>query len=123
MRTPPIAILLGAAIILGTISLNVYQRRLQDADVRGITALRSVLDGRRLALATASTGSDSARLIAEIRAREEAIAVRAYHVPQRQAELDRWWQPTGPGSILMTFGSLLLLVGLASLRRRKPGAA
>jgi len=123
MRDPLIAIVLGLAFLIGSISLNIYQRRMHDEDVRGIAGLRDAVDSTRLALAAASTGPDSARLTEQIRAREEGISRREFHVPQRQAELDRWWRPTGPGTILVTFGAVLVVGGLALLRRRKSGAA
>lgn len=123
MKTPLIALFLGLAFILGTISLNKYQRRLHNDDVRGIAALREALDSARLVLAAVPTGSDSARLTEQIRAREEGLADREYHVPRRQLELERWWQPTGLGSILVTFGAVLVIGSLAWLRRRRSGAA
>ena len=123
MRTPLIPISFGFVFVIGTISWNIDQRRIHGEDVRGIAALREVLDSTRQALAAASTRPDSARLTEEIGAREQGIARREFHVPGRQADLDRWWQPTGPGTILVGFGSVLVVGGLALLRRRKSGAA
>ena len=123
MKTPLIALFLGLAFVLSTISFNMYQRRIHHEDVRGIAALREALASARLAPAAARTGSDSARLTEQIRAREGGLAEREYHVPRRQLELERWWQPTGLGSILVTFGTVLVVGSLAWLRRRKSGAA
>ena len=122
MRTWLIAVILGFTFVAGTIALNIYQRRLHQEDVRGIAALQAILDSTRRALAAATTGADSTRLTEQISARTEGIAQREYHVPRRQAELAHWWQPTGPGTILVAFGTVMMLGGLALLRRRKPGA-
>ena len=122
MRTPLIVVVLGFAFVAGTIALNIYQRRLHREDVRGIAALQAVLDSTRRALGAATTAPDSAQLTEQIRARTEGIAQREYHVPRRQAELDHWWQPTGPGTILVAFGTVMVIGGLALFRRSKSGA-
>ena len=80
--------------------------------------MREDLDSTRAALARATTATDSTRLAERITGREYGISRREYHVPHRQARLDRWWQPTGPGTLTVAFGVALVLVGLA-LRRRK----
>jgi hypothetical protein len=123
MRTPLIVVVLGFAVVAGTIALNRYQRGLQREEMRGIAALQAVLDSTRWALAAATTAPESTQLTEQIRARTEGIAQRQYHVPRRQAELDRWWQPTGPGTILVVLGTGLVIGGLLWFRRSKSGAA
>ena len=123
MRSPLIPIILGLALVIGTISLDIYQRRSHEEDVRGIATLRDNLDSARLALAAATTGSDSARLTEEIRSREYFLSRRQYHVPQSQAALAGRWRLTGPRTILVAFAGLLVMAGLVVLRQRKSGAA
>ena len=122
MKTPLIVVILGLAFVGSAIALNIYQRRLHQEDVRGIAALRVVLDSTRRGLAAATTRADSTRLTEQISARTEGITQREYHVPRRQADLAHWWQPTGPGTILVAFGTVMVIGGLVLNRRRKPGA-
>lgn len=119
VRTAVVAVAFGAVALLGAIALDYNTRRIHHHDLRDIARMRANLDSLRSALARAATGPDSARLIEAVGAREEGIAVREFHVPLRQAQLDGWWQPTGPGTLAAAAGAILVLGGLAALRRRQ----
>jgi len=118
MRSGMLAITLGCASLLGVIGFNVVERRTQTDDVEGIRQLREVLDSTRAALARATTAADSASLTEQIQGRAWGIGRREYHVPPRQERLDGWWRATGPGSIGVVVGTLLVVGGVTSLRRK-----
>lgn len=119
MRGPLTALALGLIAIVTPITAYVYQSQVHEEDVAGISQLRATLDSTRVTLASATTAADSLHLADEIQARERALARREYHVPGRAAQLERWWRPTGFGTLAVAVGTALVVVGLALLRRGK----
>lgn len=115
---PLLALVLGLLLVGGTVWWNVGKRRLQAHDVQSIAQLRHSLDSARATLATMTTAADSARLAEQLRESEFWIEQRAFHVPSQQESLDGWWALTGPGTIAVTIGGALLVLGAAGLRRR-----
>ena len=115
MRGPLTALALGLIAIVTPITVYVYQSRVHEQDLAGISQLRVTLDSTRVTLAAATTAADSLRLADEIQARAQALGRRAYHVPLRAARLERWWRPMGFGTLTVAVGAALVVVGLALL--------
>ena len=44
-------------------------------------------------------------------------------VPLQQAQLDGWWRVTGPGTLAAAAGTVLIVAGVAALRRKTPPAS
>ncbi len=110
MKSPVIPLLLGLAFVGGAIAIHRQQQALQRADVRDIAGLRAELDSVRAAVARAPAGSDSARLLRSVAERTYILGRREFHVPSRQATIDRWWTLSGPGSASAVVGVLLLAI-------------
>ena len=123
MRSPLVPIALGCTLVFGSVFANLYQRRQHDEDLRDIHLLQQRVDSVKAVLAQARSSIDSTRLREEIRAREEGIGSREYHVGRRQAQLDRWWKLTGPGSLTGALGLALVLLGWRYSQRKRQGAA
>lgn len=119
MRLGVLLITIGCACLAGAVGIHVNMRRIQELDIQDIRGLRAILDSTRVNLARAKTAADSAVLSQQIQQRQEALGYRDFHVPLRQAQLEGWWRPTGPGVLGVVAGALLLLGGLVALRRQK----
>ena len=115
---PVLALVFGLAAIVGAVGGNVNDRRQQEHDITSLRQLRHSLDSARATLATMTTAADSARLAEQLRESEEGISYRAFHVPSQQDSLDRWWTVTGPGTIAVAVGVVLIGAGLFGLRQR-----
>lgn len=115
-------LVLGLIAIVGPIAVYIYQRQVYEQDVQAVNRLGEELDSTGAALAGATTPADSARLADDIRAREYWLGRHQYHVPRRQTELERWWRPTGPGTLTVAVGLVLVAISVALLRRHKRGA-
>ena len=123
MKSPLVPMILGATLVLVPIVVAYSQRGIDEAEVReaelrDIAALGSALDSTRMALVTASTAADSARLTEDISSREYFLSRRAHHVAN-QAPPRPFWRPMGPAAITVTVGALLLAVGIVLLRRQR----
>ena len=123
MRVSAVALVLGAVTVAAPIVIYGYLRHVHEEDVEGISRLREELDSTRAVLALATTAADSARLADDVRTREYWYDRLQFHVPLREERLAGWWKPTGFGTLTVTFGMLLIVIGLMALRRRKRGVA
>lgn len=123
LRGPIIPLLLG--VTLAALSVIVHLNLKHDAakDLRGIAALRRTLDTTRVALASAANSTDSARIATQIAEREYYLGRREFHLPLRQATLDGWWRRTGPGTLLLAAGGVLIAIAGWLFRRDSRGSA
>ena len=119
LKSPLVPLLLGLAFIAGAVAIDVQQRALQRDEVRDIAALRVELDSVRSALAQASASADSVRLAGNVALRTYFLGRREYHVPPRQAAIDRWWTLTGAGTLICAVGALLVVVAAVAGRRAR----
>lgn len=117
MRSPVVPLLLGLALLGGSVFINVSQRRLQEDDVRGLRSLRATLDSTRNELARATTAAESTSLARTIAERRYFLERREFHLPSRQAGIDAWWTLRGPGTWI-ALGGVLLMAGAGLQHRR-----
>ena len=111
----------GAIATFGPLAGYTYYRSAQAREVRSVARLQAILDSLRAGLSTTATAQDSARLVPIIRAREEGLGQRQYHVAHGQAHLDGWWEFPGLFTLTTAAGVACLLVGI-SRRARVTGA-
>jgi len=119
MRAAVFMIIVGIVLIVAPIGVYVHGRRVQEKDLADVARMQARLDSVRAALDAAPTAADSARITEVVRELEYGFGRRTYHIPKQQAALDRWWRPTGVAMRMMVPGALLLVIGLALLRRRR----
>lgn len=110
-------IAVGAIATLGPLAGFIYFRSAQAREVRGVAPLHAMLDSLRAELRLATTSQDSALLAPIIRAREEGIGQRQYHIAHGQAHLDGWWEFPGLFTITTAAGLVCFVVGLQVHRR------
>lgn len=121
LRAARLVLVLGSLAVLVPIALHVYQRQLQERDVREVAQLRAAFDSTLTAMAAPTTAADSARLVGDVREREYWLGRREYHLIQRQAQLASWWRPMGFPAISVALGVVLFLVAVLVPRRGKAG--
>lgn len=109
----------GVIATFGPLAGYIYYRSAQARDVRSVAPLRAMLDSLRVELRFAATPQDSARLTPIIRAREDGLGQRQYHIAHGQAHLDGWWEFPGLFTLTTAAGVGCVLVGLEFLRRQR----
>jgi hypothetical protein len=122
MRLWLLLITLGAVAVLAPPAAYFYHRSVQARDLEDVAALRAALDSLRASLDAASATADSAQLLSTIRAREEGLGRREYHIVHNGAHLDAWWRPTGTGTLVVGAGVVMMTSGLVLRHRRRLGA-
>lgn len=115
-----LAAFFGVIATLGPLAGYIYYRSAQAREVRDVASLHAILDSLRAELRVTVAPPDSARLVPIIRAREEGLGQRQYHIAHGQAHLDGWWEFPGLFTLMTAAGVICILVGLRFRRRKRP---